>query len=157
MAACAVDHEDPCIVTSGALTMSGQQDNIAAFSANLREFASNTSDNINGLKRIANSIPCVGRECSTETLCHYLLCRRFCTLAVPAKTLTSRMTGLTFSQFGPCIRQSVYLVVCFGDAASVFREKWKDVVKRVDNVQGQVAAMEKACGKETAVQVRRLE
>lgn len=64
MAACALDHEAPCIVTFGALTMNGQQDTIAAFSADLRDFAGNTSNSINGLKRTANSIPCVGREFS---------------------------------------------------------------------------------------------
>ena len=41
----------------------------------------------------------------------------------------------------------------FAYAASVFREKWKHAVKRADGIQGQVAAMEKACDKETAVQV----
>ncbi len=74
MAACALDHEARCIVTGGALTMSGQQDTIAAFSADLRSFASNTSDSINGLKRTVNSIPCVGRKSLSRYSALHLLC-----------------------------------------------------------------------------------
>ena len=74
MAACALDHEARCIVTHSALTMSGQRNTIAAFSADLRSFASNTSDSINGLKRTVNSIPCVGRKSSSRHSALVLLC-----------------------------------------------------------------------------------
>lgn len=63
------------------------------------------------------------------------------------------MTGLTLSPTGVHLLSRCIQRCHLDDAASVFREKWKDVVKRADNIQGQVAAMEEACGKETAVQV----
>ncbi len=64
-------------------------------------------------------------------------------------TLTSLSLGTT----EPRYQKRTTNVYPVAYAATVFREKWKDVVKRADGIQGQVAAMENACGKETAVQV----
>ena len=38
-------------------------------------------------------------------------------------------------------------------AASAFRTKWKDVVKQADNAYSQLSTLQKACSKETSVQV----
>ena len=38
-------------------------------------------------------------------------------------------------------------------AASAFRTKWKDVVKQADNAHSQLLTLQKACSKETSVQV----
>ena len=38
-------------------------------------------------------------------------------------------------------------------AASAFRSKWKDVVRQADNAYSQLSTLQKACSKDTSVQV----